>query len=961
MNWRVGVLVLFLLSSLWAGAARVVVDTGGDEASELAVRTVTLPSGSQHTVYIIRGNHVTVTIDEETTLAGTHVEFDFDAQTVRLVGAGSVHTADETITAQNLLIHIDDERFIGDDVLIVTGEIDVTGDTASRVPGQIQVAMGEFSPCARCGQEVNDYGFRGERVDIYPGDRIVAHRATIFIRNMPIVTVPLLVLPIGPPDRIPRFHYERGTATERAEIGLIWPYVAGQAAYGNVGLRYYADVVPGSWLQNTLLGGAALREYVGGSLDHWFYTNRGSGTVHVDYTPRFVQPDGTETEPLWDINLQYADAEAADGPWLRGSIMRHDERYPNIWDVRLATEALIHPFTVIVRHHFVLQQDAQGPFTYPPNYRRNEPLSEYVHVSLVPTERRAVPIGPLRLERFEVHSGVYHDFSNPLNRKASVRPFTEAGRLEEWFSVSLPQTEALWAGLSISGASEFRGQQYSTGERQVFSTANIAIEQAFGSAGSMRVTWRRDVQEGETPFQFDALPFRHYSDVRTKLRLTPWRWFEFEQTGGYLIIDSRAGTEREWLPLVSRLTLFRSSHWLTVTAHHEYNIAEDDPGELTIGVDMRTRGTVHATLEIEHVYDLREPTLTAGYTVTSTATRARAVAGISNIAEVEVAAGYRYFPEPKTNGDPGEYYEDVTGRLLLGTLTHQDRVPGAQLRIGYNVNEREVNALGVELALTVFHLELDAQISYKFPSHEIQRSELQLKWPGAFVARAEGLAWLPGKYVGLSPNPYTRRFTYTVADAPERGGTKWELRYRTEYDPALAGYQHSQFDARVQLARYDVGPLEFSVDGFIEVPMADDLLAHTYVRRASVAFSVQAWDVLGLQGRIGYSGTYSTQQGEVVEGRLQLQRVSIVARPFEDIYVGLTISDVWDITGNSTQYPAFNFQPTFTLVWNRCCWAVYSSWNTETGAITVTLTTPGSDAGIGHMFETDYVFRERTP
>ena len=961
MNWRAWPMLLVLLGCLWAGAARVEVDTGNDETSRLEVRTITLPDGSERSLYIIQGKHVTVTIDNDTTLTGTHLEFDFDQQTVRLVGDGSVRTDDETITATNLLIHIDDERFTGDDVLIVTGEIDVLGDTASRVPGQIQVAMGEFSPCARCGQEVNDYGFRGERVDIYPGDRIVAYNATIVIREVPILTVPLLVLPTGPADRIPRFRYERGSATERAQIGIIWPYVAGSAAYGNVGLRYYADVVPGSWLQNTFLGGAPQREYVGGSLDHWFYTDRGAGTAHLDYTPALIDPDGTTSEALWEIDLAYTDTDTATGPWISGAVFRHDARYPNLWDVYLGTKTLIDPFTVNLRHHVIIERDPNAPFTYPRNYRRDAPLNEYVHVSVVPTERRAVAIGPFRLERFEVRGGVYEDFSNPLNRRASVRPFAQAGRLEEWFAFSLPNTPALWSGLSLTGAMEFRGQQYSTAERQVFSTANISATQAFGSAGSFNLTWRRDVQEGETPFQFDAIPFRHYSDVRARLRLSPWRWFEFEQTGGYLIIDSRAGTEREWLPLVSRLTLFRSSNWLTFSAHNEYDFAEDDPGELTLELDIRARGTVHAGVAIEHVYDLREPTFTAGYVVTETATRASVSLGVPNIAEVEVAGGYRYYPEPQANGDPGNYYEDFTGRLLLGTLHHRDTVPGAQLTLGYDMNEREVNAFGVELALNAFTLELDAQIDYRFPSHEIRRSQLQLKWPGVATLRAEGLAWFPAEYLGFSPDPYTRRLAYTLADAPERGGSKWELKYRTEYDPTLAGYQRSQFDARVQLARYDMGPMQFSVDGFIEVPVRDDAQDHTYIRRASVAFSMQAWDVIGLQGRVGYSGTYNSQQGEVVEGRLQLQRVSIVARPFEDIYVGMTIDDIWDITGNSTVYPSFNFQPTFTLVWNRCCWAVYSSWNTETGAITITLTTPGSDAGIGHMFETDYIFRERTP
>ena len=76
------------------------------------------------------------------------------------------------------------------------------------------------SPCTRCGQDIEDYGFEAETLEIYPGDRIVAYEVTVLVRAAAVLTLPIMVLPIGPQDRLPRLEYLTGTATERARITL---------------------------------------------------------------------------------------------------------------------------------------------------------------------------------------------------------------------------------------------------------------------------------------------------------------------------------------------------------------------------------------------------------------------------------------------------------------------------------------------------------------------------------------------------------------------------------------------------------------------------------------------------------------------------------------------------------------------------------------------------------------------
>ena len=222
-----------------------------------------------------------------------------------------------------------------EDVLIVTEQIDVEGDSARRLPGLIRVAAGEFSPCSRCDQQVEDFGFSAARLELYPGDRLVAFDVTVLIRERPAFDLPLLVLPLGPEERRPRLHYQTGTSVERALIELTWPYVAGPDAYGDLTLRYMADVDPGgSPLGDALLGGSVRRSYFGVRLDHDFYTARGTGDLVVDFTPGLEEAEGWEP-PKWTVRFAYADDELLGPPRTEVLLARDDASRPFIWEASL--------------------------------------------------------------------------------------------------------------------------------------------------------------------------------------------------------------------------------------------------------------------------------------------------------------------------------------------------------------------------------------------------------------------------------------------------------------------------------------------------------------------------------------------------------------------------------------------------------------------------------------------------
>ena len=156
-------------------------------------------------------------------------------------------------------------------------------------------------------------------------------------------------------------------------------------------------------------------------------------------------------------------------------------------------------------------------------------------------------------------------------------------------------------------------------------------------------------------------------------------------------------------------------------------------------------------------------------------------------------------------------------------------------------------------------------------------------------------------------------------------------------------------------------PARFSVDGFVELPWADDRQPSTYLRRANLTFGVDLFERVGLQGTVGYAGGYDYAAETVSSGRLTLQQLAIMARPLDDLYVGAVLNEVWDLTGSDPAYPAFSLQPRFVVVWNRCCWALYGSWDSKSGAVSVTLTTPGATQGVGHVFDTGWIIPGREP
>lgn len=965
---RLAMALLMLLGIACAHAARISIDASNDPNSRLEIRTVTLPDGAELVIYVLSGAGLIVTIDGDE-LVADHVEVDLTNRTVRVIGEGRFTTGSETVEGRDLVIDLRQESFAGDDVLIITPTIDVKGDRASRVPGLIRVAMGEFSPCTRCGQELDDYGFEADTLEIYPGDRLVAYDVTVLIRGAEVMALPLMVLPIGPQERQPRFEYATGTATERARITINWPYVAGPDAYGDVGFRYYADVDPGgSAVGDLLLGGSVERSYFGASLNHRFYTERGKGGLLVDFTPGFQEPT-SRSDPQFKVRFSYADEAVLGPPTTAVLLERDDARRARLWEASISTINVTHGVRGAFSSQVFLDVDPSGVIATPSYASRSVPLMTLARLELEPEETNLLTLGTLRVERLLLDLGVFQDRSNSLNRSAAATPIITSGRVREAHTLNLTPL-SLWTGASLSGRTDFTGYYYGTNERQVEWLSRLQLRQQFGRSGDLTLSYRRDIREGETPFRFDLFPYRNRSELRSELRLDPTAYIRFEQSGGYVLVDDRNPDDVGWAPLTTTLMLLNNVDWVTLTLRNEYDLKEPDPGTLDATLVLRSRGTLSAELEVKHQQDLLvTPDRLSGEPRDVTQTSANASLRVGSVVELSARSAYRYAPPAPTPGEQADRFDDLELKLTLGSLRHDDALPGLSVTYARDLNEGRVSALEVAAAATAYGVQFDASERISFPTGRVASSRLRLAYPGVLAAQADGLAWLPTATLGLpQPDPYSRNLAFALEEAPERGNPSWQVRFTTVVDPALAtvpgqgyGYRGSTLTGRVLLTDKTVPAGRFSVDGFAELLWRDDRQPSTYLRRANLAFGVDLWGWLGLQGTVGYSGTYDIAAAEVSSGKLTLQEVAVMVRPTDSLYLGALLTDVWDLTGNDPNQPAFNFQPTFVAVWNRCCWALYGSWNSASGALSITLTTPGADQGLNQVFKTGWVIPKREP
>jgi hypothetical protein len=967
-GWLPWLVLTLLTLAATAQAATLTIDAGDDPDARLELRRTVLPSGVEVELVVLTGRHITLTIDD-VVIVGQRIELDVGGRIVRVIGPGSFATGSERLEGLDLELRLDDEQVRAIDAVVFTSAIDVTGDLAERVPGQVSFAGGLASPCTRCGQEVLDYAFRAERMVLYPGDRLVGHDVTLLVRGVAVLRLPLLVIPLAQGDRQPRLAIATGTAVRRAEVSLRWPYVAGRDALGTFTVRYLADVDPteDAGLLGRLLGGPVEVSYLGFELDHRVYDEDGAGGLFVAYEPnrlgRAATPGVPARAPVaarWTVRLAYATAEGGLGTTVRADLTRDDARTAGRWVYQFGLSAT-DPTSLGalgVRLHvdsqgFVDTDPAIGPRTPPAYADRRTPLRTPLRLRFEPLDVAPLQLGRLRVTGLALDLGMFQDYANPIHRRAAAAGLVAAGRALIGHQLVL-DAWAPWAGVRFEGDNRFEGRYYGSDERAVAWRTRFGVTQNVGSWATLAATLTRDVVEGETPFRFDAAAVRSRTDLQFRVSLRPAAWVGVESSGGYVFVENRRPETVGWAPLTTRLTLFGDRPWIDASLEHIWQIRDDDPGSLRAALTLQARPIpVELRVTLEHLQDLRPDPATP--LVADTVTRLTGRAAYDRVVALDVTAAYRPAPAPDAAGRL-RYVEPIDVRLALGSLRSGDARPGVRLQSLFDAEEARVERLTVDLRARAGAVELEARQRIDLPAGRVSDASVIVTWEDVARLEARGVAWLPPAWLGHAEEPRLRQLSVQLREERRLGPPRWEATWQSTVDPAVAapGRRDTRFEVRAALLQEVYGPWLVSVEAQAEWALRDALQPESFLRRLSWVVGADAWERIGVQGRIGYQATYDRFTGALVRRELTIDDLTLAVRPTDALTVGARLRDVWELTGRDAGRSPWTIRPEVFFVWDRCCWALSGAWNAATGSVRIVLTGPGASTGLEQVLETGW-------
>lgn len=537
-------LALLLLGVALAGRVEVT------QADRLELRKV----GDAELVVLV-GSPVILKLEKGEEVRADRVEYDRSARRLILIGKVRYQDADGRVTeADYLELYLDDESLDALEVHIQSGGIDLWGPEATRVMGQILLARGEFTPCARCAQDPYDYSFKARKVVLYPGDRLVAYDVRVYTRGQETLYLPLLLLHFS--QRRPRF--ELGTdPTDGWFVKADLPYVT-RGGLGFTLLR---------WFQNRGWG-------LG--VDHW-----GAGAAYEHYKALYLPPAAGAQRGSLEAQLDYrmGDKNLRDLPFYQDVAFRWknapDDGGEPRWSLkaayRLKEDGWRHDLSLERRENttsgrLLLKLDSRS-------LGREEPRAEFRVDTYVDLGKEGAPAARTSPEialrwlrgwsgagfsvKGSLYMGGYFDRTNELNRSARAAGlWAGAGRvLADHVDTYRPRP--LWRGFSLSAENRFKGWYYDTGERQVDWRSTLRAAQTLGSL-KLEARLERHVAEGEAFFARDFVRPERKLDLSAGSRWTVLRGLVLSASGGRDLEHSvytplKAGLEARPGPLTLKL------------------------------------------------------------------------------------------------------------------------------------------------------------------------------------------------------------------------------------------------------------------------------------------------------------------------------------------------------------------------------------------------------------------------
>ncbi len=527
------------------------------QADRLEFRNTDSPEGVKEEYIVITGHPAIVRVDDDE-IEANRIEYNKTKRYLQVIGDGVYKSKNETVAGHDFRISVADQGLQGEDVLIVTKELDVQGVSVERLPGQLDVTSGYFSPCSRCDELVNAYAFRAESLTIYPGDRLVGRNVLVLVGDQPIMFLPFIVMPLNDPSRQPRiqiggFNLNSGTSATNNNDDITalidWPFTTGGFGMGFILLRHFAARTPAysfgvDYTFYELLGETSKSRFfflaeppkandnTGAYFAYLFNT---SG--ELDFNP-LADPEDRIPPLTFKINLARRDTNILARPGdptnfgigtnrrtaLDLELGMTDKNYS--W--QLATNNLFD-------HGYTLTDTTFANLTrFLPELRinfLNENLPKWGPFSFTKLSTKlGYIIAPINLSNKSVRDE---------DKQTDNDKLVGAGRFEIDFGILLNYVP--WAGATLSGTNNFLGRYYSTKnttpteefERQVQWSSNLAFQQnLFDSRLSFGATYSREMREGETPFAFDILALRpsYRENFGINFSAKPFDWLQLTAT-----------------------------------------------------------------------------------------------------------------------------------------------------------------------------------------------------------------------------------------------------------------------------------------------------------------------------------------------------------------------------------------------------------------------------------------------
>ena len=551
------------------------------QAQRLEFRNVTTPDGKIEEYVTITGNPAIVRIEKDE-LEANRIEFNKTKRKLYIVGQGVLRGEKETIAGNDFVVDTSDNSLEGVDVLIATTDIDVVGINVERLPGQLEVQNGYFSPCSRCGKVGDAYGFRAGSLTLFPGDRLIARDVTILVAGEPILYLPIMIVLLSEPSRQIRWVINIGgtsvggnssggtgtTGLSLPTVELDLPFTTGDFGLGFTLLRYYSDRNPAfgvgvDWTLFDLFGGINKSRvfflvlppisstvgspgFLGAPLA---YRLESAGSF--DITPG-NDPEDALPSVRYTFNLSRVDPEINRTEDLRG--ITGPQRRTD-FGAKFNLDTIGYAIELEVSSFF-LNRDL-GVQTINP-LKPTFPNSSYVpgntlyfpELRFTAKDSLLPKFGVGGVQNFSITSGVITSPYNRINKSAkfAADPYTglvTAGKLSVKYGLVLNTN--LWEGATISASFRFEGRYYSTRnpdpnstddqqlnptgefERSVDYQFNTRFSQAiFKDLARIDFTADGSATSGESPFGFDGVSFRE-PNLRSGLTLNyrPLQWLNF--------------------------------------------------------------------------------------------------------------------------------------------------------------------------------------------------------------------------------------------------------------------------------------------------------------------------------------------------------------------------------------------------------------------------------------------------